>query len=232
MPDVPSLALGSGLVTPLAITSAYAVFPNGGLVVHPRDMIRVRDADGGTAFRQPVDSERVIKPEVAYQMVSMLRDAVDRGTGSAVRGLGVRFPVGGKTGTTNEFKDAWFVGFSSSIVVGVWVGYDQPRTIATDGYGARYALPIWADFMTRAARVRPSAEFERPAGLAEETLCAISYRRPVDGCPIYTEYFKEGDDVPSRLCTLHRGSIRQRLTRTFQGWMAEGGRRVRGIFKW
>ena len=149
-----------------------------------------------TAFRQPVVSDRVIKPEVAYQMVSMLRDAVDRGTGSAVRGLGIKFPVGGKTGTTNEFKDAWFVGFSSSIVAGVWVGYDQPHTIAPDAYGARYALPIWADFMTRAARVRAPAEFERPAGLAEETLCAISYRQPVDGCPIYTEYFKEGDDVP------------------------------------
>lgn len=232
MPDVPSLALGAGLVTPLAITSAYATFPNGGLVVRPRDIIRVRDADGGTAFRQPVESDRVIKPEVAYQMVSMLRDAVDRGTGTAVRGLGLKFPVGGKTGTTNAFKDAWFVGFSSSIVVGVWVGYDQPRTIASDAYGARYALPIWADFMARAARVRTPAEFERPAGLAEETLCAISYRKPVDGCPIYTEYLKEGDDVPSRLCTLHHGSIRQRLTRTFQGWMSEAARRVAGTFKW
>ena len=232
MPNVPSLALGAGLVTPLAITAAYAVFPNGGLVVRPRDITRVRDADGGTAFRQPVVSDRVIKPEVAYQMVSMLRDAVDRGTGSAARGLGVRFAVGGKTGTTNEFRDAWFVGFSSSIVVGVWVGYDQPRTIASDAYGARYALPIWTDFMTRAARLRPPAEFERPGGLAEETLCAISYRQPVDGCPLYTEYLKEGDNVPDRLCTLHRGSIRQRLTRTLQGWMAEAGRRVRGIFRW
>jgi penicillin-binding protein 1A len=232
MPNVPSLALGAGLVTPLAITNAYAVFPNGGLVVRPRDIVRVRDADGGTAFRQPVETDRVIKPEVAYQMVSMLRDAVDRGTGSAVRGLGIRFPVAGKTGTTNEFKDAWFVGFSSSIVAGVWVGYDEPRTIAADAYGARYALPIWADFMTRAARVRRPAEFERPAGLAEEELCAISYRKPVDGCPIYTEYLKEGDDVPGRLCTLHRGSIRQRLTRTFEGWMSEAGRRVGGIFKW
>jgi penicillin-binding protein 1A len=232
MPDVPSLALGAGLVTPLAITNAYAVFPNGGLVVRPRDMVRVRDADGGTAFRQRVESDRVIKPEVAYQMVSMLRDAVDRGTGSPVRGLGIKFPVGGKTGTTNEFKDAWFVGFSSSIVVGVWVGYDQPQTIARDAYGARYALPIWADFMSRAARVRPPAEFERPAGLAEETLCAISYRKPVDGCPVYTELLKHGDDVPGQLCTLHSGSIRQRLTRTMQGLMSEAGRRIRGMLKW
>ncbi|MBY0496550.1 MAG: PBP1A family penicillin-binding protein [Cyanobacteria bacterium] len=231
LPDVPSLALGSGLVTPLAITSAFAVFPNGGVAVRPRDLLRVRDADGGTAFQQKVETDRVISPEVAYQMVSMLSDAIDRGTGSPARQLGIRFPIAGKTGTTNEFKDAWFVGFSSSIVVGVWVGFDQPRPIGSEGYGARYALPIWADFMQRAAKVRVPTEFERPAGLQEESLCAISYRKPVDGCPLYTEYFKEGDDVPDRLCTIHVGSIRQRLTRTFQGWMAEAGRRVRGIFR-
>ena len=231
LPDVPSLALGSGLVTPLAITAAFAVFPNGGMAVRPRDLGRVRDADGNTAFEQRIEGDRVIEPQVAYQMVTMLRDAIDRGTGSPVRQLGVRFPVGGKTGTTNEFKDAWFVGFSSSVVVGVWVGYDQPQTIGAEAYGSRYALPIWANFMQRAARIRQPAEFERPGGLAEEALCALSYRKPVDGCPLYTEYFKEGDQIPDRLCTLHRGSIRQRLTRTVQGWAAEAGRRIRGIFR-
>jgi len=231
LPDVPSLALGSGLVTPLAITTAFSMFPNGGLRVRPRDLARVRDADGGTAFEQRVETERVIAPEVAFQMVSMLEDAIDRGTGLPARQLGIRFPIAGKTGTTNEFKDAWFVGFSSSVVVGVWVGYDDPKPIGADGYGGRYALPIWADFMQRAARLRPPLEFERPAGLEEEALCAISYRKPVDGCPIYTEYFKEGDDVPDRLCTIHRGSIRQRLTRTVQGWVSEAGRRIRGIFR-
>jgi len=231
LPDVPSLALGSGLVTPLAITAAFSVFPNGGFSVRPRDISRVRDADGGTAFEQRVDPERVLSPEVAFQMVSMLRDAIDRGTGARARQLGIRFPAGGKTGTTNEFKDAWFVGFSSSVVAGVWVGFDQPQTIGTEAYGSRYALPIWADFMQRAAPVRAPAEFERPGGLEEETLCAISYRKPVDGCPIYTEFFKDGDDIPDRLCTIHRGSIRQRLTRTVEGWVSEAGRRIRGIFR-
>jgi 1A family penicillin-binding protein len=231
LPDVPSLALGAGVVSPLALTTAYSVFPNGGLAVLPRDLTRVRDADGNTAFQQSVESERVIEPEVAFQMVSMLSDALDRGTGAPARKLGVRFPAGGKTGTTNDFKDAWFVGFSSSMVAGVWVGFDTPETIGRDGYGSRYALPIWADFMQRAARVRPARAFERPAGLHEEALCAISYVKPVDGCPLYTEYFKEGDDVPGRLCALHPGSIRQRVTRTVQGWMSEMGRRVRGIFR-
>jgi len=231
LPEVPSLALGAGVVTPLALTTAYSVFPNGGFAVLPRDITRVRDADGNTAFQQSVESERVLEPQVAFQMVSMLSDAIDRGTGAPARRLGVRFPVGGKTGTTNDFKDAWFVGFSSSLVAGVWVGFDTPETIGRDAYGSRYALPIWADFMQRAARIRPARVFERPAGLEEEALCAISYVKPVDGCPLYTEYFKEGDDVPGRLCSLHRGSIRQRVTRTVQGWMAEMGRRVRGIFR-
>ena len=231
LPDVPSLALGSGLVTPLAMTAAFAMFPNGGLAVEPRDIIRVRDADGSTALQSRVETERLISPEVAFQMVSMLTDAIERGTAAPAVRLGVRFPAGGKTGTTNDFKDAWFVGFSSSLVAGVWVGFDQPQPIGADGYGARYALPIWADFMQRAARIRRPEAFERPAGLQDEVLCAISYLKPVDGCPLYTEYFKEGDDIPGRLCTLHPGSVRQRVTRTVQGWAAEIGRRVRGIFR-
>lgn len=231
LPDVPSLALGTGLVTPLAITNAFAMFPNGGLAVRPRDITRVRDADGGTVERYGIHTERVLSPEAAFQMVSMLGDAVDRGTGAPARRLGVRFAIGGKTGSTNDFKDAWFVGFSPTLVVGVWVGFDQPASIGPQAYGARYALPIWADFMQRTARIRPPGEFERPAGLHDETLCAISYLKPVDGCPVYTEFFKDGDRVPDRLCTVHRGSVRQRLTRTVQGWAAEIGRSVRGIFR-
>jgi membrane carboxypeptidase/penicillin-binding protein len=161
----------------------------------------------------------------------MLSDALDRGTGAPARKLGVRFPAGGKTGTTNDFKDAWFVGFSSSVVAAVWVGFDQPETIAREAFGARYALPIWADFMQRAAATRRPRAFERPSGLHDEVLCAISYQRPVDGCPLYTEHFKEGDDVPDRLCPLHRGSIRQRVTRTVQGWAREVGRSIRDIFR-
>jgi 1A family penicillin-binding protein len=231
LPDVPSLALGTGLATPLAMTAAFAMFPNGGLAVRPRAIVRVADADGGTAFTGAIESERVISPEVAFQMVTMLEDVVDRGTGRPVRQLGVRFPVGGKTGTTDDFKDAWFVGFSSSVVAAVWVGFDQPETIAREAFGARYALPIWADFMQRAAATRRPRAFERPSGLHDEVLCAISYQRPVDGCPLYTEHFKEGDDVPDRLCPLHRGSILQRVTRTVQGWAREVGRSIRDIFR-
>ena len=231
LPDVPSLSLGTGEVTPLDLTAAFAMFPNGGMAVRPRGMIRVIDADGGTAYDNPPHTERVISPQSAFQMVSMLEDVMDRGTASAARGWGVRFPSGGKTGTTNEFKDAWFVGFSSSLVAGVWVGYDQPRTIGRDAYGSRYALPIWADFMRRTARRRPPQEFDEPSGLQQVQLCNVSYLKPVEECPVYTEYFKENDDVPSRLCPIHRGTVKQRVTRAIEGIFGGLGRKLKGIFK-
>jgi len=231
LPAVPSLALGSGEVTPLELTAAFAVFVNNGFRVQPRAITRVLDADGGTALQNDVGEERVLAATVAYQMESMLRDVVERGTASAARQWGVYFPAGGKTGTTDAFRDAWFVGFSSEIVAGVWVGFDQPATIGPNAYGARLALPIWAEFMRRAARKHPPREFDRPAGLKEEQLCSVSYLRPVEGCPLYTEYFKEGDDVPSKLCPIHEGSFRQRARRAVQEMLSEIGRAIRGIFK-
>ena len=231
MPDVPSLSLGTGLVTPLELTAAFAPFPNGGSAVTPRAIVRVLDADGGVAMDTPIQTERVISPQTAYQVVSMLADVVDRGTGTAVRRAGVEFPVAGKTGTTNEFKDAWFVGFSSNLVVGVWVGFDQPRMIGRDGYGSRYAAPLWADFMRRAARTRVPAAFAAPSGLKDVTLCRVSYARPVEGCPTYTEYLKPDDEAPGRLCTVHQGSLKQQVRRAIEGIFSGLGRRIRGIFR-
>jgi 1A family penicillin-binding protein len=230
-PLVPSLSLGTGLVTPLDLTAAYALFPNGGFAVRPRGILQIVDDDGSVAFTTPVHRERVVSPQVAFQMVSMLTDVLDRGTGAPARRLGVRFPAGGKTGTTNDGKDVWFVGFSAGLVAGVWVGFDQPETLGPNASGARYALPIWADFMRQASRVRPPVAFERPAGLEEERLCRESFLQPVDGCPTYIELLKQGDATPNRLCPLHRGSAKQRATRTVQGWAAEVGRRIRDIFR-
>jgi len=231
LPDVPSLALGTGLVSPLDLTAAYSMFPGGGTVVRPRGIVRILDEGGSVAMQSAVQTERVLSPEVAWQMVSMLGDVVDRGTATRVRRLGVRAPVGGKTGTTDDFHDAWFVGFSSNLVVGVWVGHDQPRTIARNAFGARYALPIWADFMRRAVAARRPEAFERPASLEGVTLCRVSARQPVQGCPVYTEWFKPADDRPSQLCRVHRGTMRQRVERAVEGWFSSLGRRVRDVFK-
>ena len=206
MPDVPSLALGVGEATPLQLTAAYAVFPNGGFAVTPRPIIQVLDNDGYAVFNRDVERKPVISEAVAYQMVSMLADVVDVGTGAAARSLGVRFPAAGKTGTTDDFKDAWFVGFSSTLVAGVWVGFDKPATIGRDGYGAQYALPIWADFMSKAARVRKPADVPRSDdGRQHVRLCRVSHMLPRDTCPTYTEYFKHGDVIPEDKCDVHRG---------------------------
>jgi 1A family penicillin-binding protein len=205
MPDLPSLALGVGEATPLQLTAAYSVFPNGGFSVVPRPIVQVLDGDGYSVFKRAVERKPVISEAVAFQMVSMLADVVDVGTGASARSLGVRFPAAGKTGTTDDFKDAWFIGFSSSLVAGVWVGFDQPATIGPDGYGARYALPIWADFMSRTARVRKPEEFRVPTTLTTVRLCRISHLAPRESCPTYPEYFKHGDLVPEDKCDIHRG---------------------------
>src|SRR4029079_6094030 len=165
LPHVPSHSLGTGEVTPLDLTAAFAMFPNGGFAVRPRAMVRVLDADGGTVYDNPTHSEAVISPETAFQMVSMMEDVIERGTASRAREMGIRFPAGGKTGTTDDFKDAWFVGFSTSVVAGVWVGLDQPASISAEGFGARYALPIWADFMSHIARMRPPQAFAPPSSV-------------------------------------------------------------------
>jgi membrane carboxypeptidase/penicillin-binding protein len=231
LPDVPSLALGTGLVTPLELTAAFAVFPNGGVAVRPRGIVKILDADGTVVSRDEVRPRRVLSPEVAFQALSMLRDVVDVGTASSARSMGLRVPAGGKTGTTNDFKDAWFVGFSSSMVAGVWVGFDQPEPIGRDAYAARVALPIWTDFMRRAVRLRAADAFARPPGLREVELCRISYLKPVEGCPSYFEYFKEGDDVPGRMCPLHEGSLKQEVRRVLDDALSRLGRKILDIFK-
>jgi penicillin-binding protein 1A len=111
------------------------------------------------------------------------------------------------------------------------VGLDQPATIGREAYGSRLALPIWAEFMRRAARRTKPAAFAVPGGLARVALCRVSYLQPVDGCPAYTEVFKEGDERPGRLCPLHQGSLRQRAERAVEGLLDMLGRRVRDIFR-
>jgi 1A family penicillin-binding protein len=230
-PDVPSLALGTGLATPFDLTLAYAAFPNGGLRVRARPIVSVLDAQGDTVVSHSVQAERAVSGETAFQIVSMLEDVVARGTATGVRQWGVRFPVGGKTGTTDDFKDAWFVGFSSEIVAGVWVGFDQPAPIAPDAFGARLALPIWSEFMRRTARMMPPPRaFDPPATLRPEVLCRESYLKPMQECPTYTEYFKASDEVPSRLCPIHQGSVGQRVQRAVGGLLQSLGRAVKALF--
>ena len=128
----------------------------------PRGLVSIEDAGGDEVDRVHIEREQVLSEQVAYQMVSMLQDVTRRGTAASLQRQGLPMEVGGKTGTTNDSRDAWFVGFSSSVVVGVWIGFDQPQTIRSDASGSRMALPIWADFMRRTARRLPAEPFEPP----------------------------------------------------------------------
>jgi 1A family penicillin-binding protein len=230
-PDVPSLALGSGLVTPLDLTAAYAVFPGKGYRSQPRGLISIEDAGGDEVEYVALNRQQVLSEQVAYQMVSMLQDVTRRGTAASLQRQGLPMEVAGKTGTTNDSRDAWFVGFSSSVVVGVWIGFDDPQTIRSDASGSRMALPIWADFMRRTAQRLPAEPFARPPRLRTEVMCSVSYHRALDGCPSYVEYFKPGDDIPTQLCELHSGSMKQRAERALRGLLGAIGEEIRGIFR-
>jgi penicillin-binding protein 1A len=230
LPDVPSLALGTGVVSPIDLTTAYTMFPGGGEIVRPRGLIQVFDADGSLVRERPTSRARIISEPAAFQMITMLRDVVDAGTGTAARSLGVIGPIGGKTGTTDDYHDAWFVGFSTSVVAGVWVGFDQPAAIGREAYAARVALPIWADFMKRVSHELPAREFAIPEGMRGEMLCSVSHLRPVEGCPVYTEYFKEGDQIPQQLCPIHRGNLKQTAARIITGLLGKLAGKLGGLF--
>jgi 1A family penicillin-binding protein len=168
LPEVPSVALGSGEVTLDAMTAAFAAFANGGLVSRPFVIRRVLDRDGTVLFELDEPARRAMEPENAYRMADMLADVVDFGTGSAARRLGFQLPAAGKTGTTNDYRDAWFIGFTPTLVAGVWVGYDQPRTIRADGYASALAVPLWTHFMKTATRGDRPHWFAPPRGIDDD----------------------------------------------------------------
>ena len=138
-PSVPSLALGAGKVTLASLTSAYGAFANGG-IVHDRAILRVEDGEGQILYQAATsEGTRAISEATAFQMAMMLADVINAGTAYRARREGFVLPAAGKTGTTNDYMDAWFVGFTPSLVSGVWIGFDQPRTIVANGYAGDLA---------------------------------------------------------------------------------------------
>jgi penicillin-binding protein 1A len=168
LPAVPSVALGSGEVTLSSITAAYGAFANNGAVFHPHLVRRVVDRDGSVLYEKKDSPQQAIRPVTAYLMADMLRGVVDGGTGYGVRQMGFLLPAGGKTGTTNDYRDAWFIGFTPSLVTGVWVGYDQPQTIRRNGYAAELAVPMWTRFMKVATKGMKPAWVARPRGAIQD----------------------------------------------------------------
>lgn len=155
-----SLSLGTGATTLLELVRAYGVFSSSGALLEPRFITKITDQHGNVLEERPARSSRALTEITAYQMTTMLRGVVERGTGRRAR---LDRPAAGKTGTTNDQRDAWFVGFTPEIVAGVWVGYDRDKTLGNKETGGRVAAPIWRDFMKQALAGAPVRDFPVPA---------------------------------------------------------------------
>jgi len=230
MPQVPSLALGAAEVTPLALTTAYTAFANGGEVVKPIFIRRVEDQDGQELFKDETETKQVFTKTTAFLVANMLTDVINAGTAAKARAAGFTLPAAGKTGTTNDYNDAWFVGFTPKLLTGVWLGFDQPQQIVSNGYGGELAVPLWADFMKLATKGDKPTWLDRPEDVVAVEICRMSGKRPADGCShvevvnkdgsvqvrsmVFTEYFQKGTE-PSESCELHDSNFFQRLAGVF-----------------
>jgi penicillin-binding protein 1B len=175
---VPSIVLGSLEVTPLDMTAAYGIFASGGIRAEPNAIASVETRDGITLVGETPEMRRVVSPAEAYVMTHLLEGVMDRGTARGARRRGFRRPAAGKTGTTNEYRDAWFIGYTPELLVGVWVGYDGGTPLELSGGSA--ALPIWTEFMLRATAADKPREFSIPPGV---TLVEVDRRTGLPPLP-------------------------------------------------
>jgi penicillin-binding protein 1A len=182
LPSVPSLALGTGEVTLLELTEAYGAFANRGRVATPRFIVRVEDADGALIWSEGPETHQAITPTSAFLMSSMLADVVTSGTAAGARGAGFSLPAGGKTGTTDDYADAWFVGYTPHLVAGVWFGLDTPAPIMNRGFASTVAVPAWARFMKAATAGAKPDWYDVPADVEKVAICRLSGARATDAC--------------------------------------------------
>lgn len=173
LPEVPSIFLGSFSSTLKQVTSAYTIFPNGGIRRQPFIIERVEDANGHALYRSAHIETRVLDSAISWMVSTALEKVLQRGTAA---GADFHKPAAGKTGTTNECKDAWFVGYTRSLTCGVWVGLDAPAQIMSHGYGATLALPIWCDVMNAAVDARYPTQAFQPPGTYRGTPLRASER--------------------------------------------------------
>jgi len=213
MPRLYAMSLGAGETTPLRHTAAYAMLDNGGKRITPTLIDRVQGRDGKTIFRadqrpcegcaevewnrQPVPvipdtREQIADPVSTFQIVEMLEGVVQRGTGTAVKAVGK--PIAGKTGTTNDWQDAWFVGFTPDLAAGVFVGYDDPAFLGSDETGGHLAAPIFRDFMMVALKDAPPTEFRTPPGLRMYRVNPETGEPAGAGGPAIWEGYKPGTE--------------------------------------
>lgn len=208
---VDAIALGTSEVYPIDIVSAYATFANGGIYCQPMSITRIEDRYGITLAQFFPKREEVLSEETAFMMTSLLQSVIKKGTGRRVgwwKG-GFNRPAGGKTGTTQNWTDAWFIGFTPQLAAGVWMGVDGPPQISLgDGQmGNVAALPAWTEFMQAAYDTLrwPYADFKKPDGIVQLGICQVTKKLATPNCPVEKEYFIEKYS-PSEVCQLHGGT--------------------------
>jgi len=204
---VPSLALGSAEVTPLELATAYGTLANGGVRHSPWIVRAAVDRQGRELDLVETRVERALSPDAAFMVTDVLQGVLKRGTARSAAALGYRGRAAGKTGTTDDTRDAWFVGYTSDLLVLTWIGYDDnARTGLT---GATGALPIWVDVMNRRGASSEADGFDRPGGRVRITVCADSGALPVKKCPhTVKQDFVRGQE-PTQPCRLHQGKFKR-----------------------
>ncbi|MEY2510402.1 MAG: penicillin-binding protein [Verrucomicrobiota bacterium] len=212
IPHGPAIFIGSFETDLKDLTAAYTVFPNAGVRKQAYIIERIDDADHNPIYRAAHVTVPALDPSAAWMTSELMEQVLVSGTAASAKSLGFKLPAAGKTGTTNDYKDAWFVGYTNAITCGVWVGFDQPQTIMAHGYGAALALPVWTQVMTKAAQRYPAQELQATMPLARATVCSISNHLATTGCNAAGTAYETtlpDDKVPTVLCEIHGGTQTQ-----------------------
>jgi penicillin-binding protein 1A len=212
IPHGPAIYIGSFETNLRALTAAYTVFPNAGIRKQSYIIERIDDQDHNPIYRAAHISVPALDPSAAWMASELMEQVLTRGTGASARSLGFKLPAAGKTGTTNDYKDAWFVGYTSTLTCGVWVGFDQPVTIIAHGYGAALALPVWTQVMTKAALRYPPQPLQPTMPIQSAMVCSLSNHLATTGCQAAgTAYDIDlpADKVPTAACEVHGGDQMQ-----------------------
>lgn len=207
IPDLPSTLLGAFETTLENVTAAYTVFPNQGVRRKPFLIARVEDREGRLLLDSPSEEHRVMSAGTAWMVSAIMQQIMKTGTAAKSASLGWEKPGAGKTGTTNDFHDAWFIGYTGSLTTGVWVGFDTPQTIGEKAYGSALALPIWVDFMKNVPEKRyPAQAFVPPKEIATVQICSTSGLRATSQCVAHGLAYDASlprASVPTGLCRTH-----------------------------
>jgi len=200
-----TVALGTSEVSLVDLTSAMGVLANEGIRAEPLMILRVEDKEGRVLEKNVPRTEEVLSAQTSYMATSMLQSVVDHGTGFGARVMGFYSPAAGKTGTTDDFTDAWFVGYTPQLAVGVWVGFDKKKTLGSGMSGNVAALPVWTEIMLQAGTIFNFTDFSVPEGIVHVEICRDSHLLALEGCPEKTvEVFREGEE-PKEFCYRHVG---------------------------